>query len=163
MENIFSIFHYCVYVIYYKLHLLVNKMNPFWLLAELPFLKRRYEKLGVDIHKEVNKAFGDKTNGISTTLAGGFLFGILFLLIMGAVHLTIQLAKLHVVFTAIHFIVFSSISFIACYFYVFKNDKYLKYFKEFKKWPKVEKHKNIYLSLCFIIAVLCLFFGSFML
>lgn len=99
---------------------------------------------------------------MSTMVAGGALFGILFLFIMGTVQLSIQLMNLDIVFTAPYFIVFALVSFIVCYFYVSKNDKYLKYFKEFEKWPKVDKRKNVYLSMGFIIAVLCLFLGSFM-
>lgn len=162
MEIGLNILHYCIYSIHYKLHLLADKVNPFWLVAELPFLKRRYEKLGIDIHKEVNKAFSDKRNGMSMMAAGGVLFGILFLFLMGVCHLLIQIMNLDIVFTVPYFIVFTLISFIVCYFYVFKNDKYLQYFKEFEKRPKAKKNQYTYLSIGFIIGVLCLFIGSFM-
>ena len=97
------------------------------------------------------------------TVAGGVLFGMLFFSIVGTVHLIIKLMSLHVVFTATYFIVFALISFILCYFYVFKNDKYLKYFKEFEKLSKAEMRKNIYLSMVFLLLILIVFWGGFML
>jgi H+/Cl- antiporter ClcA len=82
---------------------------------------------------------------------------------MGVVHLLIQIMNLDIVFTVSYFIVFALISFIVCYFYVFRNDKYMQYFKEFEKWPKAERNRRTYLSIAFMIAVLGLFIGSFML
>jgi hypothetical protein len=162
LEISLNILHYCIYAVHYKLHLLANKVNPFNLIHKLPFQKRRYEKLGIDIQKEINKAFGDERNGVSITVAGGLLFGMLFLLIMGTVHLIIKLMNFDVVFTVTYFIVFALIPFIICYFYVFKNDKYLRYFNEFEKWSKVEKRKNVYLSMGFLLLILIIFLGSFM-
>ena len=163
MEFRLNVLHYCIYIVHYKLHLILNKINPVWLLAELPFLKKRYEKLGVNIYKEVNKAFDNRRYGLSMTIAGGLLFGIFFLFIMGLSLLVIRTVNLDIVFTPPYFIIFAFLAFTVCYFYVFKNDKYLKYFKEFDKWPRPQKRKNVYLSLAFIIIVLCVFFGGFML
>jgi hypothetical protein len=157
LEVSLNILHYCIYCIHYKLHLLANKVNPFNLIHKLPFQRRRYAKLGIDIQKQIDRAFSDKRNGISMTVAGGVLFGMLFLLIVGTVHSIIRVMNLDIVFTAPYFIVFALIPFVVCYFYVFKNDKYLKYFKEFENWPKAQKRKNSYFSIGFIIAVLCLF------
>lgn len=163
IELSLNILHYCIYSIHYKLHLLTNKVNPFTLIQKLPFLKRRYAELGIDdVQAEINKAFSDQRFGISVTVAGGLLVGTMFLLIMGTAQLAIRLMNLHIVFTAPYFIVFILIPSTACYFYVFKNDKYLKYFKEFETWPKAERRKNIYLSIGFIILVICIFWGSLM-
>lgn len=75
IESYLNIVHYCLYKAEYRLHLLSNKVNPFWLLAKIPFIKKRHEKMGVDIHQEINKAWGDKSFGLSTVAAGGFLWG----------------------------------------------------------------------------------------
>ena len=50
---------------HYKLHLLSNKINPFRLIHKLPFQKRRYQELGIDIDEEINKAFENKEFGLN--------------------------------------------------------------------------------------------------
>jgi hypothetical protein len=60
LEFYLNAFHFCFYRAHYKLHLLANKINPGWLLLKIPSIKKRHKKLGIDIHKEIDKAFGDK-------------------------------------------------------------------------------------------------------
>lgn len=154
-------FHYSIYFIHNEMHLAFNKINPLRLIHKLPFQKRRYEKLGIDIDKEIYKAFANKQSGISVTVAGGALMGILFFLIMGGVHLIIKILSLNIIFNIAYFIVFVAISVIISYFCVFKEDKYLKFFDEFEKWSKLEKRKNAYLCIGFIVGTAIIFFGSF--
>jgi hypothetical protein len=72
MENYLNILHFCFYKAHYKSHLFANKINPFRLLAETSFIKKRLEKKGVmNIQNEIDKAFGDKNFGLSLTVAGG--------------------------------------------------------------------------------------------
>jgi len=77
VETYLNIMHFCFYKGHYKLHLLANKINPFLLIHKLPFQKRRYEEMGIDIYKEIDRSFGDKRFGISITAAGGILWGFL--------------------------------------------------------------------------------------
>jgi len=70
IENYLNILHFCFYRLHYKLHLFANKINPFNLIHKLPFQKRRYEELGIDIHKEIDKALRD-----SVYVGGAMLFG----------------------------------------------------------------------------------------
>jgi hypothetical protein len=159
IEVTLNILHYCVFRAHYKLHLLANKVNPFWLLAELPFFKRRYEQLGVDIHKEVNIAFGDKNTGLSVMVAGGVLLAVLFFLFFGITNILMNLMSDNASLSSGYFIVFGVLSAIVCYFFVFKKDKYLLYFKKFEGWTKSESRKYGWISFIFIVGVLIMFLG----
>ena len=160
IELSLNILHYCIYLLHYKLHLLFSKVNPFTLIHKLPFQKRRYAELGIDIREEIDKAFSDQRFGLSVTIAGGALIGIIFIFIMGTVQLAIRLMNLNIDFTTPYFVAFALITIIPCYFYVLGSNKYLKYFKKFETWPTAERRKNIYLSIGFIILVICIFWGS---
>ena len=154
-----NILHYCIYKFHYKLHLLFNRINPFWYIVKIPILKKRYEKNGInDIQQELNKAWSDETNGLSVTAAGGVLLGILSIFVFafndGIYHIMNLITNL----SAINYITFFGISFVTCYWFVFKDDKYLLYFKEFKKWTRSENRKYGWISFIFIVSVIAWFF-----
>lgn len=89
-------------------------------------------------------------------VAGGVLFAVLFFFLFASTNIlmnAINAATLSVGY----FIAFGLVSLIVCYLFVFKNDKYLAYFKEFEGWTKVESRKYGWMSFLFIIAVLILF------
>lgn len=160
LETALNIFHYCIYRVHYKLHLFANKINPFNLIHKLPFQRKRYEELGIDIQKEIDKAFSDKNNGLSVIIAGGVLFGVLYFLLFDITKILMSAINNGAVFSAGYFIGFGLFSIVICYFFVFENDKYLAYFKDFESWTKNESRKNGWLSFGFILAVLVLFFVS---
>jgi len=116
--------------------------------------------LGIDINKEMNRAFDDKNYGLSIMVSGGALVGILFILTMGFVLLIVKAAGIDVVLGPVHFVFFGLLSTVTCYFLVFKKDKYLRYFEYYEKWTESEKMKYGLFSLIFIIAVILLFLLS---
>ena len=60
MENYLNILRFCFYRARYKSHLFANKINPFRLISEMLFKKKRLEKKGItNIQEEIDKAFGD--------------------------------------------------------------------------------------------------------
>ena len=160
IEFYLNIIHFCYYKAHYNLHLLTNKLNPFNLIHKLPFQKRRYEKLGIDIQKEINTAFEDKTFGLSTTIAGGFLFVLLFFFVFGVFGLLRKLLTKDILETA-HFLIFGVLSALVCYVFVFKNDKYIKYFDKFEKWTRNEKTKYSWLTFVTTVIVFFLCILSF--
>ncbi len=160
MENSLNILHFCIYKIHYRAHLFFNRINPFMLIHKLPFQKRRYEKLGIDIKKEMNRAFSDKNYGLSIMVSGGAIVGVLFILIMAFALLIIKAASIDIILKPAHFIAFALLSTAICYVFVFKNDKYLEYFECYEKWTKDEKVKYGLFSLIFIVAVVLLFVFS---
>nr|WP_315423363.1 hypothetical protein [uncultured Pedobacter sp.] len=154
METYLNIIHFCFYKAHYKMHLLANKINPFRLIHKLPFQKKRYEKLGIDINKEIDRSFGDKKFGLSTMAAGGILWGVL-----GIFFFSLLILCNLISYAAMpHIVICSVLSGIVCYFFVFKNDKYLKYFDEFEKCSKLEKWKYGWLTLGSVVALSLLFY-----
>jgi len=156
LELYLNIINYCYYKVFYKLYLLSNKVNPFTLIHKLPFQKRRYKKLGIDIQKEMNKAYGDRYLGISVTFSGGYLMIFLFLFVFGVFGLTRKL------FTAerlegIHFVFFVVVSACISYIFVLKKNKYIPYFNKFERWSKEEKRKYGWFTFAITIAFFYLF------
>jgi len=157
LEISLNILHYSIYKTHYNLHLFANKINPFNLIHKLPFQKRRYEELGIDINKEINRAFADKDSGLSVMVAGGVLFGVIFFFLFAITNFLINAINDAASLSAGYFITFGLVSLIACYLFVFKKDKYLVYFKEFESWTKSESRKYAWISFIFIVAVLIMF------
>lgn len=157
METYLNIIHFCFYRAHYKLHLLANKINPFQLIHKLPFQKKRYEKLGIDIHKEIDRAFRDKKSGLSVMIAGGLLWGILGICFFSI----LILFDLLVYATMLHIVTCSILSGIVCYFFVFRNDKYLEYFDRYEKWSEAEKRNYSWLTFASVAMVFLVLFLGF--
>jgi hypothetical protein len=153
MENYLNILHFCFYKAHYKSHLFANKINPFRLLSEMSFIKTRLEKKGItNIQNEINKAFGDKNFGLSTTVAGGMLLGWVGIFIFSLlIVFNLPISMPYIVACVV-------LSGIISYFFVFRNDKYIKYFDKYEKWSKVEKWKYSWLTFASIIAIFLLFY-----
>jgi len=160
MEKILNIYHYSLYIMHYKLHLLVNRLNPFRLLHKLPFQKRKYEELGIDIDKEVDSAFSNRNFGLSILVSGGVLLATLFLLIFILFQFITKLLDVEVILNTYIFAVFGGLAFGVCYLFVFRKDKYLTYFDKFDSWTKQQQQLNIIISSFFIVITSCLFFAS---
>ncbi len=156
IENYLNVLHFCFYRADYKLHLFANKINPFLLIHKLPFQKRRYEELGIDIYKELDKAFGNKEYGISMTVAGGAMLGILFFFFLAALNILLKLLSGNITLSALHFIFCGILTVALSYFFVFKKDKYLSYFEQFEEWGKADKIKYGLLSFAFVLLVFLL-------
>lgn len=157
MENYLNILHFCFYKAHYKSHLFANKINPFRILAEKSFIKKRLENKGImNIEKEINKAFGDKNFGLSTTVAGGILWGAMSILFFSL----LMVFNVFIYAITPYVIACSVLSGGICYFFVFRNDKYIKYFDKYEKWTKAEKWKNTWLTFASIVAILFLFYSG---
>jgi hypothetical protein len=164
MKKGLNILHYCIYKAHYKMHLLFNKINPFRLIHKLPFQKKRYEQLGIDIDDEINKAFSNRIFGLSTTVAGGGIFGICFILLMAVAIIAIKAVNRDFILAInpYYFLLLVLPSLAVCYFFVFKRDMYLEYFDRYDHWTKTEKRKYGWSSFIFIAAVLFIFVLGFL-
>ena len=154
--------HFSLYLIENKLHSLFNKINPALLLFKIPSVKRRMrEKEGIENPTEWYDDFWtDRKNGYSLWFVGGWLIGIVALTFIGLGIITIKILSPELVLIKYYFISTGVISNLICYFLVFKNDQYLKYFKEFENWTTSEKRKNVLMSILFMLGVVTLFFTS---
>jgi len=161
MEVFWNIVFYFAYRFDYRLHLLFNKINPFILLYRLPHSKRNFEKLGVDPMNALNKAFKRPDIGISSIRSGGLMYVLVFLICWGTVNFYSAIIQKELNLKFYVFIIFILISFVVNHFLLFKQDKYLSYFKEFEKMEKQEKKKWGWLSLIVIIGIFLYSIGSF--
>ena len=159
METKLNILHYCVYLIHYKVHLFLLKYNPFNLLHKLPFQKRRYKQLGINIQDEIEKAFSDPHFGLSVLISGGILIGLTFLTILTITLILLKLIDLNFVLNWYHFTILGLLSYVICYLNIFKSDKYLEYFNEFKDWTEPKKKQSLIISLSFIFLIILVFFA----
>lgn len=108
----------------------------------------------MNIQNEINKAFGDKNFGLSTTIAGGLLWGgiaIFFFSLLIVFNVFVYATMPYIIACAV-------LSGTICYFFVFKNDKYIQYFDKYEKWTKAEKRKYSWLTFASIVFVFLLFY-----
>jgi hypothetical protein len=159
LEDYFNTLHYCLYIIHYKIHISFKKINPFRLIHKLPFQKRRYEKLGIDIDLVVDNIFGDKRFGTSVIIAGGALWGV-FSLSFISLSIILYAAIYKSYLPVVYFCISGGISYLISYVFVFRNDKYLKYFKKYDKWTKRERSHYCIITLICLTLTICIFFGA---
>lgn len=160
MENIINIFHYCIYLLDRKLHLLSNKINPFLLLYKIPYLKRKAKENGEDLNKVYNETFINKDYGFNIMVAGGITVGVIFLFLVAFFQTALFIFNIENRLKPTGFIILGIISFFICYFLIFKNDKYLIYGKKYEKWTKYNRRINIWLSILFLVMTVIFFFVS---
>ena len=152
MEKYFNIIHFCLYKAFYKVNLITERINPANLIHKLPFQRKRYEQLGIDVHQEINNAWGDKQFGLSTVAAGGFLWGGLALFFFSfMMMLKVSISTAFIIGCAVG-------SGLICYLFVFRQDKYIKYFDRYEKWSKRESVKYGWLTVGLILFVLFSFY-----
>ncbi|NEV95042.1 hypothetical protein G3567_12935 [Psychroflexus sp. YR1-1] len=107
-----------------------------------------------------NNFWTDKKNGFGLRFAGGWLIAIIAIALIGFVKISISLLLPGIGLNPYYFIAMGTISFIICYYLVFKEDHYLKYFAEFENWTKERKRLNALLSIGSIILIITSFFLS---
>ncbi|MFB9053958.1 hypothetical protein ACFFVB_12800 [Formosa undariae] len=162
MKISLNILHYCLYLIQVKLHLLFNKINPVLLLFKIPSVKKRMkESDGIESPTEwYNNFWNDKKNGFGTRFIGGSLIGIISFAFIGLGIILVKIISPELVLNSFFFISMGIISYLICYFLVFKNDQYLEYFNEFEDWTIKQKRKYVFGSISFILLIIVLFFFS---
>lgn len=160
MKNGINALHYCIYITFFSIRQCSKKINPFVYLLRLPPLKRRQRKLGIDIEQVVDRVFADTRFGFIIVYSGAAIVSVLFLLLMSAVLLLHKLPFIEQALQPVHFYVVGLVSYVICYFLVFKNDEYVCYFSRFQNWPRRKQVMYQLLSIMFIIFVVVLFFLS---
>lgn len=155
MENYFNLLYYFLYKVHFKSHILINYINPIRLLVKLSFIKKRLEKKGIsDFNSDFDELYRNKEFGMSISFATGILTGGFYLFIFAV----LNTIKYEISIYSIIGIAILSIS--ISYYYVFKKDKYLKYFDKYAKWTPIEKWKNSLLAFASVIFVFLFFCWS---
>lgn len=156
-----NVFHYYIYKVDYKLHLLFNKINPGFLLGKIPAVKKKFEEQGTTHLEVVNKIWTNKRFGFGIMISGGGIVIIIFFIIWAIFLILNSLLITPVNFSWQPFVICMGLAYLICHFAVFQKDKFILYFKRFEKWPKQEKWKHGLLSFSFIVGAIALFIYSF--
>ena len=147
----------------YKLHMLYRKIDPVIFLIRqvyrIPAFKRFAEKRGSTRKKvddTVDKLFKNPSYGFSVTFAGIYIVILPMLFLIGLHNiisvLTNTLSPQYVQLFSICSIFYFGIPLLVSHLFIFRHDKYLKYFKEFDRKPKQwhVKYGRISLAVCLI-------------
>jgi cobalamin biosynthesis protein CobD/CbiB len=110
--------------------------------------------------EELNKSFKKKDTGISSFRAGGLMILLIVLFCTGIGYFFIGLFRISY-FNANIFILVVPITLLFNYFLLFKNNKYLSYFKEFDKMERADKKIWGWISLLVIFFFFFFAIGSF--
>ena len=162
LERLLNIVHYSLYRWDYRFHLLFREINPARLIHELPFQKALYKRRGIDVDKEINEVFRRPDIGISVIRSGGVFGALMFFACLSVVNAIWRLAQVNTMLPVYHFVVSMIAGFLIAHFFVYRQDKYLKYFKKFERWPTSERRKWYLVSLLLIIAILLFCLATFL-
>lgn len=156
-----NLIHYYFFLSQNKAYLLFMYINPITYINKISRVKNFYAKGGIkDMNKFIyrNRIMGNRYGNGSTggllVLSGYSIFNFIqafsgrFLLKDITSQILLILALLVPALLFNHFV-------------LFKNDKYLTYFKEFEKMPKSDKQKYAWLSFTIVLLVLSICVGSF--
>jgi hypothetical protein len=171
IEWFWNIVYYNIYRYDVRLRKLFNYLNPFYLINNIPTVKKFHAKHGVDdMNKFANRVLNNPKTGISRTWTGSFMGGLLVLIEYGLFNIfqiIIGISLIQVVLKDIyHFIMYLVIlvvpSVLVNNYLLFRKDKYLDYFKEFE--IMTDKKKTVYgwLSFFVVILIFSFFMGSFL-
>lgn len=153
IEYYLNVLHFYLYKFFYKIHVFLDKFNPIKLIPKIPILKKRYEKLGVDIYKEIENVLINKEFGLIIIFADGFMIAILAFFFMSLFKIFTCIITQHSQLPSSYFIICLTLSLLLNYLFLIKNDKYLIYFNEFEKWDVLKKRKNGWICFLFLILV----------
>ncbi len=162
MKWFWNIIYYSVYNFDYKFHIFFNKVNPVYYVYKLPFAKSHFKKREIsDPITEVNKAFKRPDTGLSSIRAGGFMYILFFLACLGFTNLFSGILRQSLNLKLSDFAILVAVSIIANHFLLFKQKKYLAYFKEFDTMNKKLKNQWAWKSFLVVLGILIFSIGSF--
>jgi len=163
METNWNKIHYSIYRADYKLHLLCNKINPLMLLHKLPFQKRKYEKEGIIIEDELNRAFKRPDFGISSLRAGSLMNILVFMLCWGTENIIYAIWRIIPNDRLYSIIAFVILSLYINYRLLFRKDNYLNYFKKFDGMQMAERIRWSRITGIVVLSIFLYTIGSFIL
>ncbi len=139
---------------------LLDGINPFRWLLQIPFIKKFYIKRGSSV-EQIEAAADHVTNdpvlGSSILFANRFMMLTLFFWLLNCNMLVFHhIGRRPIV--PIIWIVDALLIFLAHWYFVWRKDKYLKYFKEFERQPLLWRIKWGIISLLFVITPIILIF-----
>ncbi|MEQ9405826.1 MAG: hypothetical protein RIM99_19700 [Cyclobacteriaceae bacterium] len=131
------------------------------LLGKIPAVKRKFEEQGTSHSEVVNKVWNDKRLGFGIMVSGGVLAGIMTFLLWGLVSTFLGFLNVYFLVKPTYVFAYAILSFVLCYYTVFKGDKYVKYFKKLDKRSRSEKWRYALFTLLFVVGSVALWLYSF--
>ena len=164
IERVYNVILWRIYSFLRGTTKLLDGINPFRWLLQIPFIKKFYIKRGSSV-EQIEAAADHVTNdpviGSNIQFANKFMMLTLFFWLLNCNMLVFHHfgggAIVPIIWIADALLVF-----LAHWYFVWRKDKYLKYFKEFEKQPQSWRITWGIISFLFVITpILLLFMGPF--
>lgn len=154
-------------LIHYNLFIFENRITnivlyPFFVLFKSGKVRDAYNKRGVSNPDLIIKdALLNPDYGTNSVKSAGIMGVIILFFCLGFFCLYTGVYRQKLNLTIFHLLIFGAISFLINYYTLFKDKKYLTYFKEFYGQTKSDKSKYAWISFIFIMFSLFFLIGSF--
>ena len=171
IEWFWNIVYYNVYIFDSRCRKLFNYLNPFYLINNIPAVKRHHAKHGVDdMSKFANRILNNPKSGISSIRSGSFMGGLLVFIGIGLINIIETIIGRSVIQdvtdSSSHFIIVFVIligpTVLINNYLLFRKDKFLTYFKEFEAMPNKKKSVYGWLTLLVVVLIFSFLIGSFL-
>lgn len=135
-----------------KTQLFFNKM--FFLLLKRIKVKKTLSRRGVmNPDKNLINTLENPETGISSILSSAHLTFLYFLLIYGSVNFLSGYLKTEFHLNFSHFIIMFVSSYGFAYWFSFRKNRFLDYFKEFEQFSKIKKIKFVWLTIFIVLSI----------
>ncbi len=161
MVRLWNIVHYFVYRGFYRFHVVTEKINPLRLIFRMPSVKRFYARKGVDVLSEVDKAWQNPEAGLSNMFAGIVMHVLIGMICSGIIFFYIGIFKIDFTVRLIPAVVVFLIPLVVNHLVLFKQDKYLNYFKELDEMKPARRRRWMWTSLGVVAGITIFAIGSF--
>jgi hypothetical protein len=171
IEWFWNMVYYNIYRCDARLRKLFDYLNPFYLINNIPAVKKFHAKHGVnDMNKFANRMLNNPKSGLSSIWAGSFMGGLLVLIGIGLLNVCETIIGRSIIRDvtkdSLHFIIFAVVlmgpTILINNFLLFRKDKYLNYFKEFEAMPNKKKSVYGWLTLLVVVLIFSFLIGSFL-
>lgn len=126
-------------------------------------LSEKYRRRGVENPAEIiTETLNDPKYGVRVILAGGAVNIFMFFIIYSFYNLLKALKILDIDLTLIHYFILCGMALALNYVMLFKNDKYLEYFKEFAEMTSKKRNKYAWLSFLTLVVICIITVLSFL-
>lgn len=166
MEQFWNVIHYFTYKFLNKAYLVLDKISPFTLLLKIPAIEKFLIKRGGSVDMVNQEASNVVTNPILSV--NSYYSGVIMISLPVVFCFALQcyyvalISKPEDYRVGFFLVIFYAISSGALnYFLLYRNDKYLKYFKKFEKESHNWKVKWAWISAGVILFPFLVLIGSF--
>jgi hypothetical protein len=121
-----------------------------------------FKKKGItNPEKELIKTNENPQVGISSILSGGHFIVLYFLIIFGAINFISGCFRIEFNLELTHFVIMAILSYGFAYWFSFRQDRYLEYFKKFGKQTRRKKIVSAWMAFFIVFGIWTFCIGSF--